>query len=223
MAFVFAFVRPVQAIFIATLSALALATGAVPAARANPLAPVWTGAYFGINGGANWADVDISNLGRFDASTATVGAHLGYNFALGNLVIGIEGDGIYDGSDLSFTTGGGGSGNFETEWSGTLRGRLGFTAGPVLLYATAGYAWTEATVTQRSAAGIESSASGNFNGVVYGAGIEGNVLPNISLRLEALRFDYGTEELSFRGGAAAAQDFDPADTVVRAGVTFHLN
>ena len=49
------------------------------------------------------------------------------------------------------------------------------------------------------------------------------MLPNLSLRLEALRFDYGADKLSLDGAANSVQEFDPSDTVVRAGVTFHLN
>jgi len=58
---------------------------------------------------------------------------------------------------------------------------------------------------------------------VYGIGAETYVMPNLSLRLEALRYDYGSEDLSIGGAAAALQEIDPSDTVVRAGVTFHLN
>jgi hypothetical protein len=47
-------------------------------------------------------------------------------------------------------------------------------------------------------------------------------LPNLSVRLEALHFDYGTDQISIAGVAGTAE-IDPSDTVVRAGLTFHLN
>jgi outer membrane immunogenic protein len=192
-------------------------------ASANPLAPIWTGAYIGFHGGANWADVDVRALGSFDTTTATGGGHIGYNIGLGGFVVGIEGDATYNGANLGFTTAGGGSANLSTDWNGTIRGRVGMTIGPALLYATAGYAWSETTLSERSVTGTRSTSSGRFDGVVYGIGAEAYVLPNFSLRVEALRYDYSSEKLSLAGAGNALQDFDPSDTVVRAGVTFHLN
>jgi outer membrane immunogenic protein len=215
--------RSARAAF-APLVAVALLSlfGGLPAA-ANPLAPIWTGAYIGVHGGANWADIDVNTLGSFDTAAATGGLHAGYNIGLGGLVVGVEGDASYNGTDIGISTAGGGSANLTSDWSGTIRGRLGMTIGPALLYATAGYAWSETTLTARTATGTKSSSSDSFDGVVYGIGAESYVLPNISLRLEALRYDYGSESLSVSGAGNALQEIDASDTVVRAGITFHLN
>jgi outer membrane immunogenic protein len=214
----------------AVKAAALLAFTAIPAlslfsiaSKADALAPIWTGAYAGFHGGATWGDVDINNVGSFDTSAATGGGHAGFNLGFGSFVAGIEGDLNYDGSETGFTIAGGGRGNLDVDWNASLRGRIGVPVGPALLYATAGFAWTEKTLASTSAAGITSSTSHTFNGVVYGIGAETYVLPNLSVRLEALRYDYGSDALSFSGAAAAAQDIDPGDTVVRAGVTFHLN
>ncbi len=204
----------------ATVPALSSLSTAV---QADALAPIWTGAYIGFHGGATWADVDIGNAGSFDTSAATGGGHAGFNLGFGSFVAGVEGDLNYDGAETGFTTSGGGRGTLNADWNTSLRGRIGVPVGPALLYATAGFAWTEKTITSTSAAGVTSSTNHTFNGVVYGIGAESYVLPNLSVRLEALRYDYGSDALSFSGAAAAAQDIDPGDTVVRAGVTFHLN
>jgi len=45
----------------------------------------------------------------------------------------------------------------------------------------------------------------------------------MSLRLEALRFDYAADDISLSGANNMLQEIDPSETVVRAGVTFHLN
>ncbi|MEQ1653864.1 MAG: outer membrane beta-barrel protein [Hyphomicrobium sp.] len=192
-------------------------------ARADMLAPIWTGAYVGFHGGAKWADVDTDFSSTFSATDITGGGHLGYNVGLGGIVLGIEGDANLDSTRFDYSYGGGGSGSFETDWSGSIRGRIGMPVGPALLYATAGYAWTEATLAEKSAAGGSFSSSHSFDGVVYGVGAEAYVLPNMSLRLEALRFDYSSDELSLTGANNVLQEFDPSETVVRAGVTFHLN
>ena len=215
--------RAVRAAALLALAAVPAISSLTTSAHAGSLAPIWTGAYAGFHGGATWGDVDINNLGSFDTSAATGGGHAGFNMGFGSFIAGIEGDLNYDGSQTSFTTAGGGRGNLDVDWNASLRGRIGVPVGPALLYATAGFAWTERTLASTSATGAATSTSHTFNGVVYGIGAESYVLPNLSVRLEALRYDYGSDALSFSGAAAATQEIDPGDTVVRAGVTFHLN
>ncbi|HPG89683.1 MAG TPA: outer membrane beta-barrel protein [Hyphomicrobium sp.] len=193
------------------------------AARADILAPIWNGAYVGFHGGAKWADIDTDFSSSISANDITGGGHIGYNLSLAGVLVGIEADANLDSTKFGFSTSGGGVGSFETDWSGSIRGRIGIPVGPALLYATAGYAWTEATLNEASAAGGSFSSSHTFNGVVYGLGAEAFVLPNMSLRLEALRYDYAADDISISGAQNALQEFDPSETVVRAGVTFHLN
>ena len=192
-------------------------------AHADPLAPIWTGAYIGAHAGGLWSDIDTTSFGSVSSSDLAAGGHAGFNLGFGALVAGIEGDIGYAGSDLGFSTLNGGSANLSTDWNGSLRARLGVPVGPALLYATAGYAWNATTLTQKSPTGVTTDGSHTFGGVVYGVGAESYVLPNMSLRLEALHYDYSADSLSLAGASAAAQEIDPSETVVRAGVTFHLN
>ena len=56
----------------------------------------WTGAYVGIYGGGGWGRSDFSGPlapGAFDLSGAVAGGTLGYNYQMGQAVLGIEGDG----------------------------------------------------------------------------------------------------------------------------------
>lgn len=191
-----------------------------PAAHAdNVLAPIWTGLYIGGHGGALWSDIDTDFRRSFSATEATGGAHAGFNLGFGPIVAGIEADATFDGVAYRLSAG---DGEFSTDWSGTLRGRLGAPIGPALLYMTVGYAWNAASATTLSG-GDEDRADLTFHGVVYGAGVEAKILSSLSVRLEALRFDYASDTLSAQGAATAAREFDPSDTVVRAGLTFHLN
>ncbi len=192
-------------------------------ARADLLAPIWTGAYIGAQGGVNWSDLDTDMTNTLNATSFSGGGHIGYNFEFGRTVLGIEADANYDSSDFAFGTGGGGTVGYDVNWNGTIRARAGVAFGPALLYATAGYAWTNASLVETTGAGLSSSTDHHFDGVVYGAGVESYVIPNMSIRLEALRYDYGADKLSLTGAANSVQEFDPSDTVVRAGVTFHLN
>lgn len=210
-------------------SALALGTTVllapltITAARADFLAPIWNGAYVGFHGGTKWADIDTDFSSKFSATDVTGGGHIGYNLSLAGVLVGIEADANLDNTKFGFSPAAGGTGSFESDWSGSIRGRIGIPIGPALLYATAGYAWTEATLNEASSSGGSFSSSHTFNGVVYGLGAEAFVLPNLSLRLEALRYDYSSDDISISGAQNALQEFDPSDTVVRAGVTFHLN
>ena len=210
-------------------SAIALSASALSApltsstAHAGFLAPIWNGAYVGFHGGAKWGDVNTDFSSTVSATDITGGGHIGYNLSLIGVMVGVEADANLDSTKMGFDVMGGGIGSFESDWSGSLRGRIGIPVGPVLLYATAGYAWTSATLNEFAAGGNSFSASHTFNGVVYGLGAEAFVLPNMSIRLEALRYDYSADEISISGAQNALEEFDPSETVVRAGVTFHLN
>lgn len=210
-------------------SAIAVSASALSApltsstARAGFLAPIWNGAYVGFHGGAKWGDIDTDFSSKVQATDITGGGHIGYNLSLIGVMVGVEADANLDSSKFGFDVMGGGTGTFEADWSGSLRGRIGIPVGPVLLYATAGYAWTSATLNEVTSGNGSFSASHTFNGVVYGLGAEAFVLPNMSIRLEALRYDYSAEEISISGAQNALEEFDPSETVVRAGLTFHLN
>ena len=207
-------------------AAMALAMAGAPlilseAARADgALAPIWTGVYVGAQGGIDWADLDTDFNSGFSTRGVSGGGHLGFNWGVGGLVVGVEADATVSNAEFNFTTNGNGS-TLSTDWSGTLRGRVGVPVGPALYYATLGYAWSDVAIATSSGGGTFND-SRRFDGIVYGVGAEAYVLPNLSVRLEALRFDYASDRLSL-AGAANTIEVDPSDTVVRAGLTFHLN
>jgi outer membrane immunogenic protein len=201
---------------------IALILGTSDPASARGLAPIWAGAYFGAHGGALLADIDTRNFGSFDTARAAFGGHAGYTIGLGSLMLGIEGDASYGGSRFFFATTAGGTATVETDWSGTIRGRLGTTVGPALLYLTAGWAWSGLSIVERTGGGTAVKREGSYTGVVYGVGAESFLLPGLSMRLEALRYDLGTEQLSVSGGIGALQAIDRTDTVIRAGITLHF-
>lgn len=188
----------------------------------NMLAPIWTGVYVGVHGGAKWSDVGTS-FSDFNSNAVTGGGHIGFNWGLGGLVLGVEADANLDSVDFSYSTAGGGSRSFDTDWSGSVRGRIGIPIGPALFYATAGYAWTDVSLSEKDGTGASWSGDHRFDGIVYGIGAEAYVLPNMSVRLEALHYDYSSTQLSISGAAGAVEDFDPSETIIRAGLTFHLN
>ncbi len=180
-------------------------------------APIWNGAYAGVHGGVTWAEVDAPIIGQLDNRNAVWGVHAGYNLTNGRFVIGVEGDLNFDGAGFSHTIDGLGSATAETEWSASLRARMGMTFGSALIYGTVGYARLNAEGHENPIAGGQNSISESFSGIVYGVGAEGLVTSNVSLRLEALRYDYSIDH------EIARPFIDLNETVLRAGVTFHFN
>jgi len=128
------------------------------------------------------------------------GVQAGYNFMMPNrMVLGIEADGSFpafrDPSGLTiggvsnFTSPTFGAGTFgETVLSsGTLRGRIGYTPGHWLFYATGGLAWTynQQTLTQNMTGNAEDRFLWRF-GWAAGAGFETPIAPHWTVRGEYL-------------------------------------
>jgi len=214
-----------QTLRLAATAIVPLATLAAPEpVRAQQLlAPIWSGIYAGAHGGANWTTID-SDLGKaVDQQSASFGGHLGINLGLGLIVVGAEADVSIDTASYGITALPTLSGRADIDASGTIRGRIGIPIGPALFYATAGYTWTDVGITLSNGGGATVDRSTSFQGIVYGAGVEAMVLPRISFRLEALRFDYRSSKLDLGSVGQSLQEFDPSSTVVRAGVSFHFN
>ena len=112
----------------------------------------WTGAYIGINGGGGWGQSEWSNVfGTANAklSGGLIGGTLGYNWQMGQAVVGIEGD--IDWSNIRGSTSNGicagGSCETRNSWLSTVRGRLGFAADRFMPYVTAGAAFGDIKAT----------------------------------------------------------------------------
>ena len=187
-------------------------------------APSWTGFYVGANGGWGWSKVTDSETpfgvtgiaGILPQSVGSnldggvFGGQIGYNWQTGNLVLGVEGDfdaaSISGGSEVVFRDLLGGAGGLATDgfitrdkinWLASIRGRLGWTWGPGLIYATGGAAWenvktTAMISTDTDPAVFSQSATGSFSntrsGYVIGGGYEWMFAPKWSVRGEYLYY-----------------------------------
>jgi outer membrane immunogenic protein len=196
------------------------------------------------------------------------GGQLGYNYQFGpSWVAGIEADiqGIagsnntgsvftvvpITGFPLNFTDTSLSAGK-NLDYLGTLRGRLGFLAGPTwLIYGTAGLAyggtnadtfWTQG-ITGPTTVGTPYFSNGSVNdthaGWTAGGGVEWMFLPNWSLKVEYLYYDLGSVTFNNRfapnvvaRGPAAGNTFYAVVTqsstrfdgnIVRAGINYHFN
>lgn len=252
------------AILAATTSAFAadMALKAPPAAPATVQS--WAGLYAGVNAGAEWTDPRFTTTlgngtGFFDiASLAFVntlgtgsasavgfisGAQLGYNWQRDKLVIGIEAD--FDGLSGKAALNGAGttpggsavtiSNTLSPNWMVTMRPRLGYAAGPWLLYITGGvgllgsrYTQNFTNVTGGLPGGGSSSATATKAGGVLGGGLEYALSRTWSVRGEYLYGRFGN--ISAAGGVIpGAGNFSPLNgtasqtiQVARVAVNYHF-
>ena len=142
-----------------------------------PLVPAipfcWTGFYIGANLGGAWIGEDFvdANGNTFSLTNSGFvgGGQLGYNYQIGNFVLGAEW--TFDGTSLNLPVVGGVSGN--TKWVTTFAGRFGWAWNRFLVYGKAGGGLVGTDVTIANVANGTSVTTSNDNaGVLAGAGVE---------------------------------------------------
>lgn len=221
----------------------------------------WTGFYIGGDVGGGWARTDATTIGIVPSSPPTDlqsfnlngsgvigGVHAGFNWqAAPAWVLGIEGDTgwtrIRADTSAPLTIGGLPFASTDAlsrnvNWLASIRGRVGYTFGNWLLYATGGVAWggVQVSATQNQPIGNGGlisafSASSTRNGWVAGAGGEYALSRNWFVRGEYLFYSLdgvdGTAIVNPFGGALAItgslfSDAFKRTTVqtVRAGISY---
>jgi outer membrane immunogenic protein len=183
------------AVFLATTGA---AVAADPATK--PPAYNWSGAYAGLYTGYAWGDgggaylagggrVETANL---DADGFLIGGQAGYNWQFGSVVAGIEGDlafsnGDGDGNIYTFPSGFGpvATTHAETNFLGSITGRLGYAVDRTLFYVKGGVGFTQLEITDVSNAGIHNaSGKESVAGWTLGAGVEYALNNNWTIKSE---------------------------------------
>jgi outer membrane immunogenic protein len=213
-----------------------------------PIAPTWTGLYVGFNGGWEWTqsnNVSFTPVGALaglfppfslsqESSGAVFGGQLGYNYQAGNWVFGIEGDVDGVGSQKSFktafepTTGAFFSASATPQWLATVRGRLGYTWGPGMIYITGGGAWTGVEFNVNDGGGASSSFTNTRSGWTVGAGYEWMIAPSWMVRAEYLYYGFSgnvNNTTTIPGlGTGIAHNWDKMNTnVVRLGLNYKFD
>jgi outer membrane immunogenic protein len=224
-----------RALFVA--SALAATSYAVQAAdiysapsfKDGPVyAPsVWTGFYAGVNGGYGWTSQHVNYEANFGTWVPYLpdpkqtlsqdggfgGAQLGYNWQAGHLVYGLETDVQISGiSGKVYALNAGNpldhlGASSSLDWFGTFRGRLGYSFGPVLAYATGGLAYGDVESEMKyvstfpaGCCGLAGPAiadgrkSGIQIGYTIGGGIEYALAPKFTIKAEYQYIDLGSRD-----------------------------
>ncbi|WP_445490844.1 outer membrane protein [Rhodopseudomonas sp. RCAM05734] len=218
--------------------------GGTNAGYTAPVAANWTGWYLGGNVG--------SGIGRNRSTLAGApgvesfnlvpdgvvgGVQAGYNWQAGNWVYGIEADiqGSSQKDNKTTVALGGVAYDQKLPWFGTVRGRLGYSVGQTLFYATGGYAYGSVK-TKINAGGVQiASFSKTGDGYAVGGGIEtpfkllGLFGPNWTSKTEYLYVDLGSSSNAFVGtvpgvGAAAlTSSTSVKEHIFRTGLNYHFN
>jgi len=207
----------------------------------------WQGLYIGVHGGYGWSNAHgaFDNLepnygdkinSNIDADGGFGGVQIGYNFQSAGWVYGIEGDWSFmDWSERIFDADRDPTGtdniSASVDWLASLRGRLGFSAGSTLIYATAGVAWigadADACDCETGPGHTVSRGSVGFNdtGWVAGGGVETSIGPSLSLRGEALYYGFDSKRnTSYLTYDSAPGDFAALDDiwVARIGLNYRF-
>ena len=184
----------------------------------------WTGFYVGVNAGYGFSDAGRNGLGTFIATPGSLtaplggytgvvtngltrgsndgfvgGGQIGYNYQIGNFVLGIEADAQY--ADLNNTRGtsvvtltpgvagfvGAQNGNFGgIDYFGTVRGRVGYAIDRLLVYGTGGFAYGEGTNLNNDGFGNFRTRGSLRTGFAAGGGVEYAFTPNVTAKIEGL-------------------------------------
>lgn len=204
----------------------------------------WSGFYIGGNLGYGWATASadltgpggLTGSGSEDLNGGIFGLQAGYNWQLGQMVVGIETDiqatsqkasqtaacaAATCGVDVTATR------DSKLPWFGTTRLRLGYAADRWLPYITAGVAYGAHTVditASTATASGSSSSSETRAGFTVGGGVEVGLAPNWSAKLEYLYIDSGTLTTSttVAGYGTVTADERVKNNVVRGGLNYRF-
>ena len=208
----------VTAVVFIAYAAQATAAG-LDAAPDMPVEP-WAGAYIGAHAGyaslaaANSVSDVFAQSWTQKADGVMGGVLVGYNFDMGDFLLGLEADAGFGFVKDTDTRPGLGPVTITDHGQHTFRGRAGMPLGPGLLYATGGLALTD--VWAKSPAGRDKQF---LLGFVVGAGFETFIHERLSLRAEYLYASFGEETYRI---AATAMKSDLDSHSVRVGIAWHV-
>lgn len=219
--------------------------------RPLPVIDPWQGFYFGPHIGYGWSRKKwVDNFPVFDgevdadvqASGFIGGAQLGYNFQFSNILVGIEGDFSWSGmrnEDFPCFSFGDQRCTAKPQMFADITGRLGYIAGPWLIYAKGGVAFVQdryenlatCSGTQPTSRGGVSAACGDKffadhsgAGWLVGGGIETFIARNWSVKVEYNYMDFGAPSVTFKDGGTGffTEEIHQQVQIVKLGLNYHF-
>jgi outer membrane immunogenic protein len=237
--------KRLSAIAIGLVAATSLGGTAMAADLTEPVPEDfdWTGPYIGAHAGWGWIDLDgkydTSDIedgeddfvdddnGKFDLDDDDflAGLQIGYNWQVDHFVLGVEGDISFGDWHDHLSNSDDEEVSFDTNTLITLRARAGLAFDNLMVYATAGGAWTDTEF--KASDGIADNGERDLDdiGLVVGGGAELAVDEHWSVRAEGLYYYFDEKE----DIQSLTSDTDPDDfirlndiVVARVGLNFRF-
>ncbi|MBN9444140.1 MAG: outer membrane protein [Bosea sp. (in: a-proteobacteria)] len=181
---------------------------ALPPAPELPALYSWTGLYAGVQGGYSWGSdrVRIGTLTgpiaptsfRADGDSGFAGAHAGFNYQFGSIVLGVEGD-VEALNSRSRFDGAGFAARISQDWQGSARARIGYALDRLMIYATGGASFTEFERRVFDPAGFGERLTSTRTGWNVGAGVNFAFTDNLILGAEYRYTDFGKNRFETSG------------------------
>jgi outer membrane immunogenic protein len=197
----------------------------------------WTGFYVGVNAGYGWNSGDSQYVDPAFGYTSSGnddggfigGAQIGYNYQIGQFVVGVETDIQYantGNSNSGYYAGYYGGNDDSDGYFGTVRARAGFAFDRALIYATGGLAYGD--LGNNNYYGLTNTSFGygydngdDVNvGWTVGGGVEYAFTNNLTAKLEGLYVNLDTKN---SGGLYYTGNGDTEFGVVRAGLNYKFS
>ncbi|MBS0529921.1 MAG: porin family protein [Proteobacteria bacterium] len=208
----------------------------------------WSGFYLGGNFGGGTArdrsslvaaGVGLNEQFNLAPDGVNGGVQAGYNWQAANWVFGLEADiqasAQRDNRTCIVACNAGLFASYDATlpWFGTARGRVGYSLGSTLLYATAGYAYGGVrTAVASTIPGVTGTFDTTRGGWTAGGGIEtpftflGLFGPNWTSKTEYLYVDLGSSNNALAVGAAGVPgsfNTHVQEHIFRTGLNYHFN
>jgi outer membrane immunogenic protein len=199
--------RRLQCALLAAVAAIGFASVAsaadMPVKAPVMVVPVynWTGFYIGVNAGgawnqSTWTDPTGANpTFNTNASSFVFGGHAGYNYQMGQAVVGVEGDiqGLHINASNQCSATVGSVCNTTQNALGSIRARLGYAGiDRALFYVTGGVAFTRYSFAE-TALLLQNWGNASRTGWTAGGGIEYAVWQNWIVGAQYSYYDFGTK------------------------------
>lgn len=200
------------------LAASALVFAGTVAAAADPVrssygvppAPIWSGAYVGLDGG--YRRVSFGRGARSEGGFIG-GVHAGYLSQLGLVALGGELEAAYLGGRIGTVPALGGA-RIGQSWMLAAKLRAGVPFGRLLVFTAAGYARTSIDVRDSHA------RAGWRSGYLLGGGVEYAMTDRLALRGEYDFVRHGDQKVVLGNGVRVRGDL--TNHLVRAGVSYRF-
>jgi opacity protein-like surface antigen len=217
-----------------------------------PVHDRWTGFYVGAHLGYGWGSkVWVDNFpvydGAIDADTDVNGVlgglQFGYNYRIGWLVLGVEGDFSWSdvhNTDFNCYSFGDQICSARIEWFADITGRIGAVYGPALYYVKGGAIWVDDRFTNLATCagsqpisidGISAACGDTFHaeqsrlGWLVGGGVEAYVARNWSVKLEYNYMNLGARNVPFEdeNGNVFTSEIHQRVQLVKLGFNYHFD